>query len=203
MVSSSLVRTTVDFLRHGETVGGNYFRGITDDPLSDHGLQQMLQQCHGEQWEVVISSPLKRCYAFASAWGPEHGANVVIVPDWREIDFGDWEEKTAEQICSQNPEALTKFYADPTQFTPPNAESYICFSDRIQRAWENLLVNFSGRNVLVVTHAGVIRSLFSTLLAVPLRQSFQIDVPHACLTRFSCFDDAAGRFVQLNFHKPI
>jgi alpha-ribazole phosphatase len=57
--------------------------------------------------------------------------------------------------------------------------------------------------VLVITHAGVIRLLFSQLLGITPQQSFQIEVPHACLSRFSCFDDEVGRFVQLNFHKPV
>ncbi|MDD2759151.1 MAG: histidine phosphatase family protein [Methylomonas sp.] len=193
----------MDILRHGHVLGGDYFRGVTDDPLSEHGLRQMFRQCRGGHWQTVISSPLRRCDEFAAAFGKRHRLECVVLADWREIDFGDWEGLSAEQILCRQPLALEGFYADPTEFTPPNAESYDCFANRIRGAWDKLLADFSGQQVLVVTHAGVIRVLFSQLLAIPPRQSFQIDVPHACLTRFSCFDDTEGRFVQLNFHRPI
>ena len=39
----------IDWLRHGETRGGNRFRGRTDDPLTDEGWRQM--------WAAVASDP--------------------------------------------------------------------------------------------------------------------------------------------------
>jgi alpha-ribazole phosphatase/probable phosphoglycerate mutase len=33
--------TTLDLLRHGESVGGRKYRGQTDDPLSEKGWAQM------------------------------------------------------------------------------------------------------------------------------------------------------------------
>ncbi|QPK63313.1 alpha-ribazole phosphatase family protein [Methylomonas sp. LL1] len=202
-MSSICKPTVIDFLRHGEVQGGDYFRGVTDDPLTDHGRRQMFNQCGVEQWQAVVSSPLRRCASFASSWGQAHQVAVEMDSGLMEINFGDWEGQTAERINYLYPNLLQAFYDDPACFTPPNAESYTCFVGRIQNAWERLLINHAGQRVLVVTHAGVIRVLFSLLLSIPPRQSFQIEVPHACLTRFSCFDDVVGRFVQLNFHKPV
>jgi len=200
---ASFTRTRVDFLRHGEAQGGGYFRGSTDDPLTEQGWRQMFQQCLGHRWHTVISSPLRRCLSFASAWSQEQQSEVIVESSWKEIDFGEWEGKPAEEINRLQPGALEEYYANPADFTPPHAESYIDFSHRVQQAWGSLLTHYSGQDVLVVTHAGVIRQLLSTLFAIPVQNSFQIEVPHACLTRMSCFDAAAGRFVQLNFHRPI
>lgn len=198
-----LRQTTVDLLRHGEVEGKACFRGRTDDPLSKLGWRQMFQQCQGGQWQAVVSSPLRRCASFASAWGREHQTDVSIEPAWVELDFGDWEGLSAEQINQNSPQALQSFYQQPLDFTPPNAESYLHFSARVRRAWDELLKSHAGQTVLVVTHAGVIRALYSQLLNIPAQHSFQIEVAHACLSRFSCFDDERGRFVQLNFLKPI
>lgn len=200
MSATTLKATRVDFLRHGEVQGGACFRGRTDDPLTEQGWRQMFQQCGGQQWEVVISSPLRRCASFAAAWGQAQHIEIESESAWREIDFGDWEGLTAEQIDTH---ALQGFYADPVAFTPPNAECYSAFADRVRLAWDALNSRHAGKTVLVVTHGGVIRALFSQLLQMPPRNSFQIEVPYACMTRFSCFDDAVGRFVQLNFHKPL
>ena len=203
MSDNSLQPTIVDFLRHGEVRGEQCFRGVTDDPLTEQGWQQMYQQCQGRQWQVLMSSPLRRCASFAAAWGQEHQLEAAIDPNWMEIDFGDWEGQTAAQLSQHAPYALEQFYADPASFTPPNAESYTHFAQRIQQAWDGVLTQYVGQHVLVVTHAGVIRLLFSQLLGIKPQQSFQIEIPHACLSRFSCYDDEVGRFVQLNFHKPV
>jgi alpha-ribazole phosphatase len=193
--------TTLDFLRHGEAQGGHYYRGVTDDPLTEQGWRQMYDRCAGWQWDTVISSPLRRCRSFASAWCQQQQRTLRVDPAWMEIDFGDWEGKTADQIAAQNPTALQNFYADPVGYTPPNAEPYTDFSARVAQGLEDLLANHAGQTLLIVTHGGVIRVLFSLILGMPVGQSWQIDVPNACLTRFSCFHDQSGRFMQLNFHK--
>ncbi|AEF99776.1 histidine phosphatase family protein [Methylomonas methanica] len=203
MPTPKLQQTTIDFLRHGEVRGEACFRGRTDDPLSESGWRQMFQQCQGRHWQLVLSSPLSRCASFASAWAQEHQTAVVIEPAWVELDFGDWDGLSAEQIEQKDPQMLQSFYRYPQEITPPNGENYLHFSARIRRAWDELVSRHRGQTVLVVTHAGVIRALYSQLLGIPPQHSFQIDVPHACLTRFNCFDDEGGRFVQLSFHKPI
>lgn len=202
LMNETSKRTTIlDFLRHGEARGGHYYRGITDDPLTELGWRQMYGQCAGGQWDAVISSPLRRCRDFAAAWSQQQQRTLRIDPAWMEINFGDWEGLTADQIATQCPEALDNFYANPVGYTPPNAETYTDFSARVAQGLEDVLANYAGQNLMIVTHAGVIRALFSLLLGIPAVQSWQIDVPNACLTRFSCFHDQGGRFMQLNFHK--
>lgn len=194
--------TTVDLLRHGEARGGQYYRGITDDPLTERGWRQMYNQCGEGAWDAVISSPLRRCRSFASAWCEQQHVELLVDPAWMEIDFGDWDGQTAVQIERHSPDALKNYYLDPVKYPPPNAESYRHFSGRVRSGWESLLTERAGQNLLLVTHAGVIRALFAQVFKMPVSHSFQLDIPHACLTRFTCFDDGTNRYVQLNFHKP-
>ena len=67
--------TVIDFIRHGTPEGGRLYRGSTiDDPLGEKGWQQMWRAvgdlCH---WDAIVSSPLRRCLAFAEALGERHG----------------------------------------------------------------------------------------------------------------------------------
>ena len=202
MIAGAHQPTTIDLLRHGEARGGQYYRGITDDPLTECGWRQMYRQCGEGQWDAVISSPLRRCRSFASAWCEQQQVPLRVEPAWMEIDFGDWDGQTAQQIEQHSAHALKNFYLDPVKFPLPNAEPYPHFSARVHAGWEALLAEHAGQKLLVVTHAGVMRALFAQLFNMPVSQSFQLDIPHACLTRFSCFDDGDSRFVQLNFHKP-
>ena len=57
--------TTIDFLRHGEVTGGSYYRGSTDDQLTQSGWQQMNSTVENQSWNHIISSPLHRCLDFA------------------------------------------------------------------------------------------------------------------------------------------
>ncbi len=189
--------TTVDFLRHGEVAGGSYYRGCTDDPLTENGRQQMQIAVANRQWDLIISSPLQRCLDFSQQLHHETNIPIVIEPNWQEIGFGDWEGKTAEQIDS---ELLMRFYQDPLNNTPHNAESLAVFLARINLAWERLLNDHAGKHILVITHAGVIRCLFNLLLKLPSEKIFNLRVDHASLTRFECFNDDSANFITLIFH---
>jgi alpha-ribazole phosphatase len=65
--------------------------------------------------------PLSRCHHFAKLLSSELQLTLVTTPAFQEIDFGDWEGKTAEQIDAQ---LLSQFYADPVNFSPPNGEPF-------------------------------------------------------------------------------
>ena len=104
------MQTTVDFLRHGEATGGSYYRGSTNDPLTELGWKQMKRAVVKQSWDHIISSPLERCLDFAHYTSRQTSIPLSIKPDWQEINFGEWEGKTAEQI---NQDDLISFYQDP------------------------------------------------------------------------------------------
>ncbi len=191
------MQTTVDFLRHGEAAGGSYYRGSTDDPLTELGWQQMRNAVADRHWDVIISSPLLRCLEFSQQLHNQTNTALSIDPNWQEICFGDWEGKTAEQI---NSEALMRFYQDPINNTPNNAENLTLFISRINQAWESLLKQHAGKHILVVSHAGVIRSLFNLFLHLPANKIFNLQLDHASLTCFQCFNDKPANFITLVFH---
>ncbi|MBS3963863.1 MAG: alpha-ribazole phosphatase family protein [Methylomonas sp.] len=198
------VTTVIDLLRHGKTVGGQRFRGRTDDALTPTGWQQMQTQCQHEHWDAVISSPLQRCERFASQLGERMVVSVLIDTAWQEIDFGCWEGLTADAIEQSESGALQRYYDNPEAFTPDGGEPYPAFFQRVTAAWQQVCQDHRGRRILIVSHAGVIRAVFAHVLQLSVRQSFQIALPHACLTRFTCFDDEHGHgFTQLSLHRPL
>jgi alpha-ribazole phosphatase/probable phosphoglycerate mutase len=145
-------------------------------------------------WDHIICSPLHRCLDFAQQ---QTQTSVSIDAQWQEINFGDWEGKTAKQIDADE---LQRFYQDPVKNTPNNAESFSDFLDRINQAWNGLIKTYSGQHILVITHAGVIRALFFLLLDLPTHKLFNLQIDHASLTRFQCYEDDTQPFHQLQFH---
>lgn len=200
--------TTVDLLRHGEPVGGPRFRGATDDPLSEFGWRQMRAAVgtHPE-WQAVVSSPLRRSAAFAEWLAGtlpplEKGGmlSLEFEPRFREIGFGEWEGRTAQELLETAPEALADFWRDPVTHTPPGGEPFQAFAARVAAAWEQLLVRHGGSRILLVTHAGVIRLILAHILQMPLANLFRLEVPFAGLSRILVEGCGADALPQLVFH---
>lgn len=179
----------IDLMRHGEPVGGHRYRGHRDDPLSDKGWRQM-REAVGEHcpWDIIVTSPLQRCAAFAEELRARHDLPVEIEPRFREIGFGAWEGRTRAELEAENPGCLQHFYADPVNHTPPGAEPLLAFRDRVTAAFDALLSRHEGRHVLLIGHAGLMRMIMGHALAIPLDRIFRIQVDNACLTRLRVDD---------------
>jgi alpha-ribazole phosphatase/probable phosphoglycerate mutase len=195
-------KTVIDLLRHGEVQGGACFRGSQDDTLTKTGWRQMQQQTQPYHWHGIISSPLKRCRLFAEHLSQQQHIPLTLEKGLQEIYFGHWEGKTAEQISQTSANQLQQFYQDPIHNPPPSGESFNSFQQRVTQSWHRLLKKHQGQHILIITHAGVIRLLFSQIFKLPYTQCFQFDIAPANLTRFSLFHHDHDDFIQLTFHQP-
>lgn len=201
-MSAEHCRTLVDLIRHGEPEGGSRYRGRQDDPLSPHGWRQM-EASLGEQcpWQLVVASPLSRCRAFAESLSEWHGLPLEVDERLVEISFGAWEGLTADQVEQAYPGALRRFYADPAAHPPLGGEALEAFRQRVADARQALEQRHGGKHLLVVCHAGVIRSWLALCLDLPWHSVFRIKVAHAAVSRVQC--DRYGEaepFYQLLFH---
>jgi len=189
--------TVIDLIRHGEPEGGIRIRGWQDDPLSDTGWEQMWAAVNGERpWQVIVTSPLARCTQFARLLANEQGIGVSEEPRLREIGFGDWEGADPEDLYAEFPDAVSRFWEDPTVNTPPAAEPFHCFQGRVVEALDALKSDYQGQHILVVAHGGVIRLLLSQVLGMPARNLFRMEVPFAAVSRIRIEDGVP----RLSFH---
>ncbi|MBX9914637.1 MAG: alpha-ribazole phosphatase family protein [Pseudomonadaceae bacterium] len=179
----------LDLLRHGETTGGNGFRGSLDDELTEKGHSQMQQALAGlGGWDLVISSPMLRCQVFAQQFAAARGLPLRIEADLRELHFGDWEGRNAAEILFEDEQALGQFWTNPYGFTPPAAEPVRDFANRVLTTVGRLSAELAGQRVLVITHGGVMRLLLARARGLPEAQLLQVEVPHASLKGLSCVD---------------
>ncbi|MBK1727153.1 histidine phosphatase family protein [Halorhodospira neutriphila] len=176
--------TWVDLLRHGEPEGGRRYRGAQDDPLSERGWRQMhASGIEGAQLTGVVSSPLRRCRAFAERLAAERGLALEVEAGFREIGFGDWEGLTPAELHERDPEGQARFWADPVGHPPPNAEPITDFQARVVAAWEAALERHRGGHLLLVGHGGLIRVVLCHLLGMPLAAFNRLYVPYAGVSR--------------------
>lgn len=192
--------TTIDLLRHGQTEGGEIFRGSTDLPLTGQGWQQM-QQALQEQagWQRIISSPLRRCADFAEWLAAHHGISQYKQPGLQEICFGDWEGKLFADVYAQYGEQLKQFWRDPVRHTPPNAESMTAFCQRVKTSLWQGVEEHRGEHLLLVTHGGVIRAILADILGSDISSLMRYDVPYASWSRVRIYHDDGSDWPQLVF----
>lgn len=157
----------LDLLRHGETTLSHTLRGHTDDELTENGWLQMqstIQQyvAGGTNWDVIFSSPLQRCHAFAINLAERLEIPLQLNMHIKEMYFGDWEGISTQSIYENEPELLANFWQFPTKYHAPNGESLEQFLQRVQVGFDEIHTQMKihqWNRALVVTHGGVIKLL--------------------------------------------
>ena len=183
-LSNKSVTTIIDLLRHGDVEGGRKYRGQLDDPLSELGWKQLRTATSKKQdWQHIITSPLKRCAEFADELSQTHSIPLKTESKLKEVSFGLWEGKTAEQLLSNEPKEIKEYWDDPINVTPPQGECLLDFEKRIMTAWVKMLHEYQGQHILMLSHAGVMRIIICNVLGMPLTELFKLDVALAKFSR--------------------
>ncbi|MCB1774138.1 MAG: histidine phosphatase family protein [Gammaproteobacteria bacterium] len=196
--------TTLDYLRHGLPVGGTRFRGHgVDDPLSDTGWQQMQTTCAAlSGWQQVISSPMRRCRAFAEAIAEERGLPLTVVDDLREVGFGAWEGIDRAELKTSRTSEYEAFYRDPVNNRPAGAEPLSDFGARIAAVFDELVSDYAGQHLLVVAHAGVIRATLGHVTQSPATTWYRAAVDNAAISRFA-HDHVGSALIAHNWRPTL
>lgn len=182
----------IDLLRHGDT-GQRSYRGQLDDGLSALGWTQLRAAIFGRTWDLVVTSPLRRCADFAHELATARRVPVRVDSRLAEYHFGDWQGVPIETLAEQQGDALERFWADPVNCPPPGAETFGAFRERLCAALGDVAEEAQSRHVLVVTHGGVIRLLTCEAAGRDFGDMANIDVPHASLHSINWAMPPAGR----------
>ncbi|WP_349655827.1 histidine phosphatase family protein [Xanthomonas sp. 10-10] len=170
----------ISLLRHGDT-GQRSYRGQLDDPLTALGWQQLRAATAAGEWDVVVSSSLQRCAAFATELAGARGLPLQLDARLREYHFGRWQGVPVAEIDRDEGEALGRFWADPLRYPPPQAEPFADFCARLSAALDAIVGAHPDRRVLVVTHGGAIRALRCMVAGKGFARMTELAVPHASL----------------------
>ena len=150
--------TNFFLVRHGETdwnlVGR--IQGATDIPLNETGRAQAKatgMKMQGRQWDAIVSSPLSRAAETARIIASCVGLpEPTLVDDIVERNYGEAEGMTGPEL-----EAVY-----PNDSPVPGRESRPDVQKRVLAAIHGLAKEFPGKNVVVVAHGGVIRSVLQS-----------------------------------------
>jgi broad specificity phosphatase PhoE len=148
-------------VRHGESEWNavRRWQGQADPPLSDVGLRQAAEV--GLQlgtFDAVWSSDLQRASLTASIIAEIIGIGPVLIdPRLRETHVGPWQGLTHDEIEVGWPGFLAE------RRRPEGFEVDDSVSARALAAFRDIAAESPGGEVLVVSHAGVIRGVMRSL----------------------------------------
>jgi alpha-ribazole phosphatase/probable phosphoglycerate mutase len=192
--------TGVWLIRHAEPDAAIHGRcyGSLDASLSQAGREQaarVAERLASEPFAVIYSSPRRRAIETGEAIATNHRLDVITVHDFRELDFGDFEGRTYDDIAATHPELYRQWMETPTEVRFPNGESFAQMRVRVLRAYGGLLARHEHQTIGIVAHGGVIRIILADALGVPDANIFRIAQRYGALNLIRYFDSYP--FVEL------
>ncbi|MGA7829497.1 MAG: alpha-ribazole phosphatase [Terracidiphilus sp.] len=171
--------TRIWLIRHGEpcpeTRGRCY--GHLDVELSADGrrqVQAVADLIKEEPLCAIYSSPRQRALESAAILARASGYAVACEDGFREIDFGDFEGRSYDEIAQLYPETYRQWMEHPTETQFPNGESLKQMQVRVIEAARALYARHRGETFAIVSHGGVNRILLANALGLPNENIFRI-----------------------------
>jgi probable phosphoglycerate mutase len=185
-------------LRHGETeyskTGG--FCGALDPDLTPEGMamaEAFAEQYKALPWRAVFASPMKRTIATAMPLSQAAGVNVQLRNGLKEINYGQWEGLTADNVRQHFTDDYVHWLTEPAWNPPTGGESSVQIASRASLVMAEIEENYRDGNVLVVSHKATIRIILCSLLGIDIgRYRDRIDLPVASVS-----------LVRFELHGPI
>ncbi len=162
-----LVRHTTPNIEKGICYGQSDI-GITDSFTSE--VEKIHLEIPIPEISTIYSSPLQRCKLLAQTFNKP----TIFDDRLKEMDFGDWELIDWNNIDENQ---LKPWMDDFVTTRVPNGESYVILQERILNFFYELN-HISDEKIIIVSHAGPIRALLSSIRKVDLKDSFSIKVDY-------------------------
>lgn len=153
------------------------YNGHIDIGLSQKGYKQakeLAEKLNNENYDAIFCSDLLRAKESIKYF--QNLENIFYTDKLREKSWGEDEGKTYHQIC----EAKNITYENFDQWIGAlGGESVEEFTTRVKNFFFDYLSSSNCKNVLVITHSGVIKTFFSLHNKTSLEKEFSQKVKYA------------------------
>jgi broad specificity phosphatase PhoE len=162
----------ITFLRHGLSTANHegVVQGRKDYPLHSCGIEQVQHLASywaeaGRTYDQIITSPLRRAKDTAAVIAASLSIPVIEDPVWLERNFGEGEGLPYTEIQTYLSNNLSGWSSYEPVF--PNSETESDLLDRATLGVNSLLQN-ENRDVLIVSHGGILGAAMRSVLGIPL-----------------------------------
>ena len=179
------------FIRHAETDMAGTFCGHSDPPINATGhrqIHELVAAFSSQPIAEVYSSDRQRAITTARALADSLGVPCTQRDALREIDFGDWESLTWQQIETRDPSYAKRWIDAFPSLPAPNGERMDHFEARVLNEIAYLLRQSEShsdeKSIAVVTHAGVMRTILHRLCRLDGEEIWKRTKPYCCTFRY-------------------
>lgn len=193
--------TRLLLLRHGQTELSvqRRYSGRGNPPLTELGREQAARAAKmlAAKGDItaVLSSPLSRARDTAQAAADALDAPLTVLDGLIETDFGDWEGLTFVEAAERDPELHARWLGDPS-VPAPGGESFDQVRARVDGVRRDLVTQYPGANLVVVSHVTPIKTLLQLALAAGPSLLYRLHLDLASLSIAEFYPDG-GSSVRL------
>ena len=196
--------TRIVLVRHGhvEGISPERFRGRAELPLSDLGRRQAAATAAriaaGWRPTRIITSPMDRAVATGGAIAEATGAPAETSAALHDIDYGQWQWKTHEEVQAAWPALFRLWFDEPQLVRFPGGEA---LQDLVARTGDMLRLVVETRAdacVVLVGHDSVGRALLMQLIDQPLSAYWKLALSPCGITEI---DVTGGRIRVLRVNE--
>ena len=139
---------------------------------------------------AVYSSPSTRALDTARPLAAAHQLTLSVEEALREIDFGQLEGRSYDEIEVAYPDLYRSWMQTPTRVEFSGGESYTELRVRALAALEAIRAYHRGGLAAIVSHGGVLRAMLADCLRMPDEAIFRIDQSYGALSIIDWLDDS-------------
>ncbi len=182
--------TRIILVRHGETEWNREGRiqGFhSDSSLTETGHAQaraVAARLAGEGIDALYASDSGRTRQTVEPIAAATGMAAIPDAGVRERNYGIFEGRTFAEIEKVFPADFQKYRTRDPHYAIEGGESAVQFRDRIVASLEAIARRHAGGRAVVVTHGGVVGSLYRVAMAMPLDAPRVYSMRNASLNRF-------------------
>jgi len=174
-------------VRHGitESNSARKFAGYSDVELSAAGhrqVERLRDRLVDDKIDAVYSSDLRRALVTAEVISSGHKVDIVTCPELREVNYGNVEGLTFEEISRLYPEVAESLTNFSLRLRFPGGEDFEGFIERASKFLDKLKRHTPSQTMLIVSHGGPLRVLVCCLLGIDLGHWRQIRFDNASLS---------------------
>lgn len=152
-------------LRHGETEWNaeKRMQGRLDSALTEKGINDarlLGERLKEIDFQRIISSPSNRTMQTAQLVKGEKPNLIETDERLMEIDLGEWQGQVEGDIKERYPIQFDLYWNQPALYESVGGESFLDVKERVSLFLRDLERRNHSGNILVVTHAVVVKALY-------------------------------------------
>lgn len=181
-------------IRHAttDTVGKRLSGRTAGVSLNENGVSQahrLAERLSGLPINALYSSPLERAVETAAPIAQAQGLETIISEDFLEMNFGNWTNRTFEELNHDFQFQLFNSFRSSTRI--PGGELMLEAQSRIITGLEQLRAKHPHETVAIVSHADLIKAAVAYYAGIHLDMFQRLEISPASVSVIEMYDETA------------